>query len=118
MQQKRLLEGQPKVITATSTNLLNPLSSTSTITSGVKSVATVASGTLLKTSGGMTTLLSSGNVVKKITQMQPKATGTGNVSVSKPLYHIKLSKLSILVLLMWLKPVEGGALLLCTILIL
>ena len=71
MQQKRMLEGQPKIITAVTTTTAG------TTTTVVKNGGTMASGTILKTTGGMATLLSSGNVVKKITQMQPKTTGTG-----------------------------------------
>ena len=81
MQQKRMLEGQPRVATTTGTTLLSAVMSAAplTTTTGLKGLTTLAPNTLLKTSGGVTTLLSTGGVVKKITQVQPKTNAPGNV---------------------------------------
>ena len=93
MQQKRLLgvEGQPKVVTTT-TNILAAVMSAAPLTStvGLKGLSTLAPNTLLKTSGGVTTLLSTGGVIKKITQVQPRTTAPGTINTM--LYHIIVLK--------------------------
>ena len=85
MQQKRLLgvEGQPKVVTTTTSNILSAVMSAAPLTStaGLKGLSTLAPNTLLKTSGGVTTLLSTGGVIKKITQVQPRTTAPGNFAL-------------------------------------
>lgn len=74
MQQKRMSEGQPKIISTTGSTLLTTVTGTSTTTAGLKGITTLAPNTLLKSGGAMTTLLSGGSIIKKITQVQPKTT--------------------------------------------
>ncbi|KAL4240135.1 hypothetical protein ACF0H5_000929 [Mactra antiquata] len=77
MQQKRLLEAQGKpgvtTLTTAAASLLTSGSGTTTVLKGLSSLA--PGSALLKTSTGMTTILSPGNLIKKIQQVQPKTTG-------------------------------------------